>query len=206
MFRLYRQLEKGEFIVVWGDTAQGGADSNFLPFISKTRIDVPLVMQKRGTAASALPHIIQALEWIYQKTGVPPVICLERNNGGASAMETLVNSNTENHWVVYYMKDQQGQRTDKPGWDTVEWSRAKMIGEWEVAFNGCQLTIYDKEVIAQHKKFITNKRGRPEAAPNAHDDGVMSLAGGWQLFKTESPRVKKSTNTTTGNITALYPR
>lgn len=194
MFRLYRELEKGEFLVVWGDTAQGGADSNFLPFISKTRIDLPLVMERKGLIVSAIPFIIQALEYIYKKTGVPPMICLERNNGGASAMETLITSNTENHWRIYYMRDQQGQKTEKPGWDTVEWSRAKMLGDWEVAFNGCQIAIPDEEIVKQHKTFITSKRGKPEAAPNSHDDGVMSMAGGWQLFKTENPiTVKKRT-------------
>jgi len=191
MFRLYRELDKGEFIICWGDTSQGGADSNFLPFISKTHVDVPLVMQKQGTIASALPHIVQALEYIYRKTGVPPVICLERNNGGASAMYTLVTQNTEGHWTIYYMRTQNGEITDKPGWDTVEWSRAKMIGEWEVAYNNKQLQIYDEEILKQHKKFITNKKGKPEAAPNAHDDGVMSMAGGWQLFKTVNPPSNK---------------
>jgi len=193
MFRQYRKIDRGEFFVCWGDTAQGGADSNLLPFISKAKADVPLVFQKQGTIASCLPMIIQALEWIYKKTGIPPVICLERNNGGASAMYTLVTSNTENHWRVYYMKKPDGEETDHPGWDTVEWSRAKMIGDWEVGFNSMALRIYDKEILKQHKTFITNKRGKPEGASNTHDDGVMSMAGGYQLYKSENPPVNINT-------------
>ena len=36
---------KGEFFVVFGDCAQGGSDSNFVQFLSKSRNDIPLVLQ-----------------------------------------------------------------------------------------------------------------------------------------------------------------
>jgi hypothetical protein len=34
MFRLYRNPEPGEFFVVFGDCAQGGADKNFVQFLA----------------------------------------------------------------------------------------------------------------------------------------------------------------------------
>lgn len=192
MFRLYRKPTKGEFFVIFGDCAQGGTDSNFVQFLSKTQADIPLVMQKQGTIAAAIPFILQALEWIYENTAVPPVIALERNNGGASAMHNLIVSNLKNHYRIYCMRDAKGKRLeDKPGWDTTSVSRPKMIGEWEVAFNTRQIKIYDKETIDQHKTFVVNKNGRPEAAPNKHDDAVMSCAGAYQLFQTENPSVVK---------------
>ena len=71
-----------------------------------------------------------------------------------------------------------------------------MIGDWKVAYDNCSIRIYDKDILEQHQTFITNKRGRPEAAPNAHDDGVMSPAGAWQLYQTEQAPIKQTHQTT----------
>lgn len=187
MFRLYRELNKGEFFVCFGDTAQGGIDDNFLICMSKTQGDIPLVMQKKGMAAEATPFIRDALHYIYVKTGVKPVIALERNNGGASAMYDLYTSNVRGEYTIYYMKDNEGKPSDKMGWDTNNLTRPKMLGEYLTAFNAKLIRHYDKKVIEQHQTFIVNKNGKPEAAPNTHDDAVMACAGVWQLYQSENP-------------------
>jgi len=189
MFRLYRKLEKGEFFVAFGDTSQGGEDSNFMQFGSKTKMDIPLVMQRHGVAAEVTPFIIQALGWIYKQTGVKPVVCLERNNGGASEMYNLIKYN-DGTYTIFYMRDQEGKQTDKPGWDTTEISRAKMLGDWLMAYESRQIAIYDEETQSQHNTFIVNPKGKPEAAPNTHDDAVMSAAGMWQVMKIVNPPAK----------------
>lgn len=194
MFRLYRPLNKGEFFVCFGDTAQGGTDDNFVQFMSKTQGDVPLVMQKKGMAAEATPFIRDALQYIYKQTGVKPVIALERNNGGSSAMYDLHTSNLRGEYIIYYMRDSDGKPTDKMGWDTNTLTRPKMLGEYLTAFNSRLVRIYDKPTIEQHQTFIVNKNGKPEAAPNTHDDAVMSMAGVWQLYNTENPRMIKRTH------------
>ena len=186
-FRLYRPIERGEFFVVFGDTAQGGIDKNFTQFLSKTRLDAPLVMSMLGVAAQATPFIHQALEWLFDKTGVQPVFAFERNNGGASEMYRLQMMNRLNKYILYYGYNEKGERTDKLGWDTNETTRAKMIGEWKVAYEERQIRLYDEETQKHHKTFITSKRGRPEAASRTHDDGVMSMAGAYQLLLTEHP-------------------
>lgn len=186
MLLLYRKPEKGEFFVVWGDCAQGGADSNYIQFLSKSKGDIPLVVKINDVAASMTPILHQTLEWIFDQTGVKPVIALERNNGGASEMERLRIMNRLDKYRLYYMK-KDGVPTDTLGWTTDSISRPTMIGDWKVAFDSTQIIIYDEDTIAQHKTFITNKRNRPEAAPNHHDDAVMSCAGAFQLYKTENP-------------------
>lgn len=188
MLRLYRELEKGEFLVLFGDCAQGGSDSNFVTGISKSRIDIPLVIKMQGVAAELTPVLHQALEWIYDKTGVQPVVALERQNGGSSEMVRLIKLNRQEKYRIYYMKDKDGTPDmNKPGWDTNSETRPRMIGDWKIAYDNRHVQIYDKDILEQHQTFITNKRGRPEAAPNAHDDGVMSPAGAWQLYQTEIP-------------------
>lgn len=190
MLRLYRQIEKGEFFVIFGDCAQGGSDSNFVQFLSKSKVDFPLVLQVKDVAAAMTPILHQAAEWIFDKTGVKPVVALERNNGGASEMERLRLMNRSNKYTLYFAK-KDGQPTDKLGFTTDVITRPTMIGDWKVAFDSNQATIYDEETIKQHRTFITNKSNRPEAAPNTHDDGVMSCAGAWQLYQTENPPSNK---------------
>lgn len=192
MFRLYRDIDPGEFFVIFGDTAQGGADKNYVQFMSKTKADIPLVFAMNGVATEGTPHIRQALEYIYQKTKVKPVIAIERQNGGVSVMQDLYNANYDGSYTCYFMRDiTTGVPTDKLGWDTNSATRPKMLGEWLTAFNSGLIVIYDKETIEQHQTFIVNKNGKPEAAPNTHDDAVMSCAGAWQLYQTEQPPMTK---------------
>lgn len=191
MFRLYRHPQPGEFFVIFGDGAQGGEDKNNVQFLSKTHGDFPLVLSMHGVMAEATVHIRQALEYIYQKTKVRPVIALERNNGGASAMLDLYNSNHEGHYKCYFMRDPNGIPTDKLGFDTNTLTRPKMLGEWLAAYNSKLVQIYDQETQEQHQTFIVNRNGKPEAAPNTHDDAVMASAGAWQLYGTEHPPIKR---------------
>lgn len=189
-FRLYRRIERGEFFVVFGDCSQGGIDSNFVQFMSKTKGDIPLVLQKQGVARQMTPRLREALVWLYEQTGVKPVVCLERAQGGASEMDYLVEYN-DGSYEIYYPKDKDGKpRLDHPGWDTTDVSRPKMLGEWLVAYESREIIIYDAITQEQHQTFIVNQAGKPEAATNTHDDGVMSAAGAYQLYQTENPKVK----------------
>lgn len=190
MFRLYRKLEKGEFLVYGGDTAQGGIDANYGQFISKTKGDIPLVFKKQGVAASATPILRNAFNWVYEQTGVKPSVALERQNGGASEMHRLEDTN-DGFYTIYYGYDEDGNRKDKPGWDTNEKTRSQMLGDWLKAFNNDLILIYDQDTIEQHQSFIVSKRGKPQADVNAHDDAVMSCAIAYQLMLTENPVVQK---------------
>jgi hypothetical protein len=187
MFRLYRKPVKGEFFVVFADGAQGGIDSNYVQFLSKTQMDFPLVLQMPGVSAEATPYIRQALEWIYNQTGVKPVFAFERQNGGASEMHNLNQTNQQGKYKLYAPKTEEGDSKDKLGWDTTNVTRPNMLGEWLTAFNSGLFKIYDKDTIDQHQTFIVNKNGRPEADVNTHDDAVMSCAGAYQLYQTENP-------------------
>jgi len=190
MLRLFRPIKQGEFFVVGGDCSQGGADSNWAQFISKDRVDVPLVLEMPGVAADMTPVLHQTLEWLYDKTGVQPVVALERNMGGASEMERLRKLNRLNKYRLYTYKgfgtNKGEQDTDRLGFVTDVASRPRLVGDLKVAIDSMALKIYDKETVDQLGMFIINKRsGKAEAAANAHDDAVMSLGVAWQLYQTE---------------------
>lgn len=191
MFKLYRQIEQNEFFVVFGDCAQGGVDSNCVQFMSKTNTDIPMKLKMPGVASSMTPYLHQALEWLYDKTKVKPVVALERNNGGASEMHNLMMMNKNGKYRIYQMKTRgttDGQEVEALlGWNTTSATRPQMLGDWKTAYDGHMVQLYDQDTLNEHKTFIVNKAGKPEAAPNTHDDEVISCAGAWQLYQTENP-------------------
>ena len=178
MFRLYREIDKGEFFVVAVDCAQGGIDANFGQFLSKSRVDVPLVFERNCVAAEMTPLIHEALEWLYSRTGVEPVVAFERQMGGVSAMSQLQTLNRNGHYRLYQRRKLgtiDGEvMTDVIGWDTNPQTRPQMLGDLKQAIDNKLIQIYDK-------------KGRAEAAANCHDDAVMSLAIAWQMYQTENP-------------------
>ena len=198
MFYLYRKLTENEFFVVGGDCAQGGVDSNLIQFMSKTHTDIPLKLKMPGVAANMTPYLHQALEWIYDQTKVKPVVALERNNGGASEMHNLMMMNKNGKYRIYQMKNrgtEDGQdRSKNLGWNTTSESRPRMLGDWKVAYDGQMIRLYDEDTLSEHKTFIVAKNGKPEAAPNTHDDEVISCAIAWQLYQTENPITKPVKN------------
>lgn len=208
MLRLYRQLNRGEFIVVGGDCSQGGIDSNWGQFISKDQVDVPLVLEMPGVAADMTPILHQTLEWVFDQTGVQPIVGLERNMGGSSEMERLRKLNRLNKYRIYYMKQPDGTSTDKPGFATDTSSRPRLVGDLKIAIDSMGLKIYDEETASQLSTFIVSKNGKPEGAPNTHDDAVMSLGVGWQLFQTENKVIldDDDDNAVSGDVQSLIVR
>lgn len=190
MFRLYREIERGEFFVVAVDCAQGGIDANFGQFLSKTKIDVPFVFEKKCVAAEMTPLVHEALEWLYNLTGIEPVVAFERQMGGVSALSNLQALNRNGHYRIYQRRKLgtiEGETlTDVIGWDTNTQTRPQMLGDLKQAVDNKLIQIYDKTTIDELGKFIINKRGRAEAAPNCHDDAIMALAIAWQMYQTES--------------------
>jgi hypothetical protein len=191
-FRLYRKIEKGEFFIVGGDCSQGGPDSNVAAFLSKNKLDFPIIYKKRGVAATMTPDLHLTLEWLFDITGIAPVIALERNNGGGSEMERLRVLNRLKHYRLYIMRKPGKvigeEETDLLGYETNTATRPVLVGEYKEAFDSYLFKHYDKEIIEQHHSFIINSRGKPEKAKNRHDDGVIAPAVAWQLYQTEEPR------------------
>lgn len=192
IFRQFRPLKQGEFILVGGDCSQGGADYGACAFLSKSSLDIPLIYHSRGVAAQMTAAIFPILERIFDVTGVPPVVAFESNNGGASEMERLSVLNRLNKYRLYVMKSVgrvESEPTGKYGYQTNAATRPILLGDWKQAVDGRLVTIYDRETIKEHLSFIITPNGRPAAEINAHDDLIFAHAIAWQLFQTERPEV-----------------
>ena len=197
-FRKYRTYEKGEFYVVFADTAWGGKDYCAAQFISKTKLDVPVVFHSRVLASEMTPILHNELERIHDETGVKPTIAYERNNGGVAELERLATLNRNGKYNIYVAKTGIGtteatENSVRLGWDTTSASRPTMLSMLKEAIDGRLLRIYDKPTITEMFSFIvsqTSSSWKAQAEQGAHDDLVMSLAGAWQLYQSEHAPVE----------------
>ena len=87
----------------------------------------------------------------------------------------------------------QGERTDKLGFNTDVASRPILVGGLKEIIDINGIAIYDQETIDELSIFIENSQGKPEAAKGGHDDTVMSLGIAYYVSKFEhaSPLVSQ---------------
>lgn len=193
MLSRYRQLNNGEFFVVGVDTAAGGPDRCAAQFLSKTKLDVPIVYHSRVLATEMTPVLVGELERIHDKTGVSPVIAYERNNGGVFEMERLASLNKLGKYRIYTMPTYgtiDNPTAKKLGWDTNTATRPKMLAELKEAIDKRLIKLYHKPTVNEMFSFIvsqTSTSWKAQAEDGANDDLVMSLAIAWQLYGSEEP-------------------
>lgn len=198
-WRKYRDFEPGEFVVCFADTAAGGGDFCAAQFMSKTKLDVPLVYHKKTIASEMTPELHNELERIADKTGVSPVVAFERNNGGVFELERLATLNRKQKYRIYQQKT--GVATTRPtldapklGWDTNSATRPAMLGVLKEGIDNKLIKLYDRATVNEMFSFVevqTTRSWRAQAEVGAHDDLIMSLAGVYQLYQTEEPLVNQ---------------
>jgi len=189
MFRQYRQIEPAEFFVVFADTSYGAGDYCAVQFLSKTKVDVPLVYHSKTIATNMTNEILPVIEKIYDRTGRKPTVAYERQNGGAFEMDRLAGLNRQNKFEIYKMQNRGNIDNPEPtrlGWDTTTATRPTMLQDLKNAVDHSSLGIYDKPTVSELYSFIlaqTTATIKAQAERGAHDDLVMSLAGAWQLYQ-----------------------
>lgn len=197
-FRKYRPYDPGEFYVVFADTAWGGTDYCAAQFLSKTKLDVPVVYHSKVLASEMTPLIHLELEKIYDRTKVKPVVAFERNNGGIAEIERLATLNRLGKYRIYLEKTNVGSTSStedgvRLGYSTTSATRPTMLSMLKEAIDNRLITIYDKPTVNEMFSFIisqTSSSWKAQAENGAHDDLIMSLAGAWQLYQTENPITK----------------
>ena len=195
--KLFRPLQKGEFILFFVDPSHGGGDNTAAQGLSHKWLDVPIVLHTPMTITAITPLIHELLIWVNSVTGVAPIVAFETNNGGDFELERLARLNRYGQYRIYTMKklDPTAQKmidTGILGWNTNTATRPKMLRELKDAIEGELIHVYHRMTVDECFSFIIGTSGKPEAEDNAHDDLVMSLAGVWQLYQTEQPMIDQS--------------
>jgi hypothetical protein len=189
MFRQFRPIEKNELFTIGVDTSMGANDYCAAQFLSRTKLDIPLVYHEKIIATEMTNKIFPVFERIFNLTGIKPVIAYERNNGGAFEMERLAALNRMNKFDIFRMPTMG--RINPPdavklGWETTTATRPKMLQELKEAVDGKVLRIYDEQTINEMFSFVivqTSSAWKAQAEVGAHDDLVMALAIAWQLYQ-----------------------
>lgn len=189
MFRQYREIQKKEFFVIFADPSAGMGDYCAVQFLSKTRLDVPLVFHSKIIATEMTNLIHPVVERLFDITEVKPTIAYERNNGGLFEMERLAALNRAGKYDIFKMP--QSGRVENPdpvklGWDTNTATRPKMLSDLKEAIDHGLLALYDKPTINELYSFVlvqTSSAYKAQAESGSHDDLIMSLAGAWQLYQ-----------------------
>lgn len=194
MFRQYRKIEPGEFFVISADTSSGMGDYCAVQFLSKTKVDVPLVYHSKTTATNMTNTIQPVIEKLYDTTGIKPVVAYERNAGGVFEIDRLASMNYRGKYEIFKMPNigrDNPPESIRFGWDTNSATRPAMLSQLKEAIDSKVLRLYDKPTIAEMYSFVvvqTSSSWKAQAESGAHDDLVMSLAIAWQMYQTcENP-------------------
>lgn len=193
MFRRYRKWTHGEFVLVGCDTAAGAGDYCAAQFLSRNKLDVPLVYHSKSIASDMTPALFEELERIYSETGIPPLVTYERNNGGVFELERLASLNRLNKYRIALERpvgDIENAAPHKLGWSTNTATRPKMLADLKDAIDHKLIKLYDRQTVSELFSFIivqTSSARKAQAEKSAHDDLIMSLAITWQLYQTELP-------------------
>lgn len=193
MFKQYRKLQANEFILCAVDTSAGGNDYTAAQFLSKNKVDAPVVIHTKQTITAVTPQLHQKLEEIFDITGVQPVVAYETNNGGIFEMERLAALNRLNKYRMYYQRrygKAHTEITDKIGFTTTTATRPAMLSDLKNAIDHKLIKLYHQPTVQELFTFIIGNNGKPQAEDNSHDDLVMSLAIAWQMYQTEEPPKK----------------
>lgn len=194
MFTFYRDLRRGEFIMFFVDTSGEGSDWNAGHGLSKNSLDIPVVLHYEGSIVDVTPKLKILLEYIYDHTGVPPLVCYETNNGGGYELQRLERLNTLQHYTIYtqHRLNTEGllEESDKLGWNTNTATRPAMIEGVEELVNNMLVSIYHAATVNEMFSFVKKKMPsgwKAQAEERSHDDLIMALAGVWQLYQTATP-------------------
>jgi hypothetical protein len=194
-WRRYRHWQKDEFILCYADTSWGGVDYSAAQFLSKDLLDVPLIYHQQGLASDMTPVLHQELERIYDITKVKPVVSYERNNGGIAELERLRTLNRNGKYRIYTQYKgtgtTMGEEVDtKLGHDVNSATRPTMLALLKDAIDNQIIRLYDRLTVEEMFSFVVKKTDsgswKAQAETGAHDDLIMSLAGVWQMYQTES--------------------
>lgn len=187
--RLYRELERGEQMVVFADPADS-KDFCAAVALSKKRYDFPLIYNDIQESSQFGYELYYMCKYIYSKTGMWPKLAVERNTGQA----TIYVLKTLNYPDLFRMVDFASINSAERGaigWVTtghisggeLQGTRRKMLDDLALAIKQGVFTFYDETQLRQMMSFVVVKGGRAQAKSNKKDDLVMATAGAWQIHQ-----------------------
>lgn len=185
-FRVYRDLEPNEQLVVFGDPADTN-DYCAAVAVSKKHYDCPIIFNSIMESSQFGYELNYIGKYIYNQTGIWPKIAVEQNTGQA----TIYVLKLLNYPDLFRMVDfgaNNNNESGSIGWRTtghlsggeLQGTRRKMLDDLALAVKQGMIRIYDEQQIKQMISFVIIK-GKAQAKGSKKDDLVMACAGAWQI-------------------------
>lgn len=181
--RVYRLLEGNEETVLSADPGAGWSYSAAV-VISRKFKDVPIVFQARIESPQLGYELSNLGLYIKKKTGVYPLLAVERNIGQGT-IEKLRD-------LSYPLDRLYRQKTfdrvlekeeERIGWVTTVANRRKMLDTLAMVIRNKELKIYDKALISEMLTFVINERtGEPRPESGTFSDLIMACAIAYQML------------------------
>lgn len=184
--RVYRNLDVGEQLVLFGDPADS-QDFCAAVAYSKKYQDFPLVFNEVMESSQFGHELYNIGKYIQVRTNYFPKLAVERNTGQAT-IYVLQQLNYPDMFRMVDFTSMAPHEGGDIGWMTtghisggeLQGTRRKMLDDLALSLKQGKLKIYDQEQLKQLKSFVIVK-GRAQAAQNQHDDLVMATAGAMQV-------------------------
>jgi ribonucleoside-triphosphate reductase (formate) len=206
-FRLYRELEDGEQMCIFGDPAEG-QDYCAAVAVSKRHGDFPFVYSRKVGSSQFGYDLHKMAKYINHRTNIWPTIAVERNVGAATIF-VLQELHYPNLYRMDIFDSSTNKKSSKIGWLMTKSTRRKMLDDFAMAVRQGQAHVYDLETIEQMLSFVF-KDGKPQAESGKNDDLVISCysndtqvltKNGWKLIQNVMPgEMIPSLNLETGEV------
>ncbi len=164
-FRLYRNLERGEQLVVFGDPADSMDFCSAVAF-SKKHFDYPFVFNQVIESSQFGYEIYNMCKYIFNRTEMWPKLAIERNTGQAT-IYVLKNLNYSNLFRMVDFTSLDSHEAGSIGWVTtgftksgeLQGTRRKMLDDFALVLKQGQVKLYDEDQIRQMQSFIIVSTG-----------------------------------------------
>lgn len=157
-------LEHGDYTVV------KVLDLNTGEEVASSRSHIPVEL-----VGAFLEHIGY---WYYTA-----IIGVERNNHGLVPIVWLQEHLYPRLYRVKEMGRRERKRIRDYGWHTSIKTKPKMVKDFLRALRDREVIMHDKEFMYEAQTFVSNGRGSYDATAGKHDDTIMAMLIGWQLYE-----------------------
>ena len=100
--------------------------------------------------------------------------CVESNNHGLTTIVQLRHLGYPNMFRKRSVNKVTNKVSQEFGWKTTRTTKPLLIADWSMALRKDELTLFDKNTVAELRTYVRNERGSMSGSP--FDDRVMALA------------------------------
>ena len=182
MFKLYRNLEVKEDIVVGADPGEGISYCAAV-VISQKYNDTPLTFHARVGSSQFGYELYHMGLYIKKKTGNFPLLAVERNMGQATIAKLQDLDYPTDRLYKQKTFDRVRQKIEERiGFVTSAANRRKMLDDLALRVRNKNLKVYDEAIIKEMLTFVINERtNEPRPESGTFSDMIMALAIGNQI-------------------------